>query len=101
MVFSGKEGQWPMMDESTDDVRVRGIAELTPPSEILSEFPITARAKSLVADARHAIHRVLHGADDRLVVIIGPCSIHDVKAAKDTGAGCSKCVSAWPTTSSS
>ena len=74
-----------MVDESTDDVRVRGIAELTAPSEILREFPITARAKSIVADARHAIHRVLHGADDRLVIIIGPCSIHDVKAAKEYG----------------
>jgi 3-deoxy-7-phosphoheptulonate synthase len=71
------------MNENTDDLRVRGIAELTPPSEILREFPITSGAKSVVAEARHAIHRVLHGADDRLVIIIGPCSIHDVKAARE------------------
>ena len=73
------------MEESTDDVRVRGIEELTPPSDILREFPITPRAKTVVADARHAIHRILHGADDRIVIIIGPCSIHDVKAAKEYG----------------
>jgi 3-deoxy-7-phosphoheptulonate synthase len=74
------------MHESTDDVRVRGIGELTPPSEILREFPITPGAKSIVAGTRHAMHRVLHGAEDRLIVIIGPCSIHDVKAAKEYGA---------------
>ena len=73
------------MRESTDDVRVREIAELTPPSEILRQSPITPGAKSTVSGARHAIHRVLHGADDRLVIIVGPCSIHDVTAAKEYG----------------
>jgi len=73
------------MYENTDDVRVRGIEELTPPSEIVRQFTITPMAKSVVAEARHAIHRILHGADDRLVIIIGPCSIHDVKAAKEYG----------------
>ena len=73
------------MRETTDDVRVRGIAELTPPSQILRQFPITSKARRIVAEARHAIHRILHGADDRLVIIIGPCSIHDPKAAKDYG----------------
>ena len=73
------------MYENTDDVRVRGIEELTPPSEIVRQFTITPTAKSVVAEARHAIHRILHGADDRLVIIIGPCSIHDVKAAKEYG----------------
>ena len=37
-------------------------------------------------ETRHDIHRILHGADDRLLVIIGPCSIHDVKAAKEYAA---------------
>jgi len=69
----------------TDDVRVRGIEELTPPARIHSEFPITQKAKGLVAETRHAIHRVLHGADDRVVVIVGPCSIHDLKAAMEYG----------------
>ena len=73
------------MHETTDDVRVRAIEELTPPAEILRQFAITSRAKGIVAETRHAIHRILHGADDRLVIIIGPCSIHDVKAAKEYG----------------
>jgi len=73
------------MHENTDDVRVRGIEALTPPSQILRQFTITSGARSVVAEARHAIHRILHGADDKLVVIIGPCSIHDVKAAKEYG----------------
>ncbi|MBI4207775.1 MAG: 3-deoxy-7-phosphoheptulonate synthase AroG [Betaproteobacteria bacterium] len=73
------------MHENTDDVRVRRIDALTPPAQILRQFTITPKAKSLVAEARHAIHRILHGADDRLVIIIGPCSIHDVKAAKEYG----------------
>ncbi|HZM45781.1 MAG TPA: 3-deoxy-7-phosphoheptulonate synthase [Burkholderiales bacterium] len=71
--------------ENTDDLRVRGIQELTPPSEILREFPLSSRAKSVVAGARQDIHRILHGADGRIVIIIGPCSIHDVKAAREYG----------------
>src|SRR6185436_8734024 len=67
----------------TDDVRVRGIDELTPPAQILREFRITSKARRVVAEARHAIHRILHGADDRLVIIVGPCSIHDVAAARE------------------
>src|SRR5262249_52900053 len=73
------------MEENLDDVRGRGIEELTPPSQILREFALTSKANRVVAEARHAIHRILHGADDRLVIIIGPCSIHDVKAARDYG----------------
>ncbi|MGZ9006225.1 MAG: 3-deoxy-7-phosphoheptulonate synthase, partial [Burkholderiales bacterium] len=59
------------------------IKELTPPSHVLRELTITEKAAKTVAEARQEIHRVLHGADDRLVVIAGPCSIHDVKAAKE------------------
>jgi len=71
------------MQYRTDDLRIREIKELTPPSHILREFSLTEKAAKTVVEARQQIHRVLHGADDRLVVIIGPCSIHDVKAAKE------------------
>ena len=74
------------MAEHTDDLRVRHIDALTPPADVLRESPITPRAKHIVAETRHAIHRILHGADDRLVVIMGPCSIHDVEAAREYGA---------------
>src|SRR5687767_12555468 len=71
------------MQYRTDDTRIREIKELTPPAHLLREFSLTQKAAKVVYDARQAIHRVLHGADDRLLVIMGPCSIHDVKAAKD------------------
>ena len=71
------------MPYKTDDLRIKEIKELVPPSVILKEFPITEAAAKTVAETRQAIHRVIHGADDRLVVIIGPCSIHDTKAAKE------------------
>jgi 3-deoxy-7-phosphoheptulonate synthase len=71
------------MPFATDDLRIKGIHELAPPSHLIREFPCTEKAAAVVHDARQAIHRVLHGMDDRLVVVIGPCSIHDVKAAKE------------------
>ena len=71
------------MQYKTDDLRIREIKELVPPSHLLREFPITEKAAATVYEARSAIHRILHGADDRMLVIMGPCSIHDVKAAKD------------------
>jgi 3-deoxy-7-phosphoheptulonate synthase len=74
------------MPYKTDDVRIKGIHELAPPSHLIREFPVTERAATTVYQARQAIHRVLHGMEDRLVVVIGPCSIHDVKAAKEYAA---------------
>jgi len=74
------------MQYRTDDLRIREIKELTPPSHVLREFGLTEKAAKTVSETRQEIHRVLHGADDRLVVIAGPCSIHDVKAAKEYAA---------------
>ncbi|MGH7823716.1 MAG: 3-deoxy-7-phosphoheptulonate synthase AroG [Candidatus Binatia bacterium] len=71
------------MQYKTDDLRIREIKELLPPSHLLRDFPITQNAAKTVYETRQAIHRILHGADDRLVVVMGPCSIHDVKAAKE------------------
>jgi 3-deoxy-7-phosphoheptulonate synthase len=69
--------------QRTDDLRIKEIKELVPPSHVLREFPISEKTAQLTYDTRQAVHRILHGADDRLLVIIGPCSIHDVKAAKE------------------
>jgi 3-deoxy-7-phosphoheptulonate synthase len=74
------------MPFNTDDLRIKGIHELAPPSHLVREFPCTEKAAGAVHDAREAIHRILHGMDDRLVVVIGPCSIHDVRAAKEYAA---------------
>lgn len=74
------------MQYRTDDLRIREIKELVPPSHVLRDLGATDDAARTVVEARQQIHRVLHGADDRLVVIMGPCSIHDVKAAKEYAA---------------
>ncbi len=74
------------MEYRTDDLRIKEIKELLTPEKLLGEFPITAQAAETVFETRRAIHRILHGADDRLLVIMGPCSIHDVEAAAEYGA---------------
>ncbi len=66
---------------NTDDVRIREIKELVPPAHIFREFPVGVRAATTTYEARQNIHRILHGADTRLLVVIGPCSIHDVDSA--------------------
>ena len=66
-----------------DDTRIREIMELAPPSHLLRESPASAVAATTTYEARAAIHRLLHGADDRLLVVVGPCSIHDYDAAID------------------
>jgi 3-deoxy-7-phosphoheptulonate synthase len=71
------------MKYQTDDLRIKEIKELLPPGHLLGDFPITEKAARTVFEARQEIHRILHGADDRLLVIMGPCSIHDVQAAKE------------------
>jgi 3-deoxy-7-phosphoheptulonate synthase len=71
------------MDYKTDDLRIREIKELVAPVDLLGEFSITRSAAEIVWQTRQEVHKILHGADDRLLVIIGPCSIHDVQAAKD------------------
>ena len=71
------------MTYQTDDLRIKEIKELLPPARLLGDVPIGDKAAKTVYEARRDIHRILHGADDRLLVIMGPCSIHDVKAAKE------------------
>jgi 3-deoxy-7-phosphoheptulonate synthase len=65
----------------TDDLRIREMKELTPPSHLIREFACGEKAEQTAANARVALHQILHGKDDRLMVVIGPCSIHDPKAA--------------------
>jgi 3-deoxy-7-phosphoheptulonate synthase len=68
---------------STDDVRIDEIKELSPPSHLLREFPCTDTVGEIVSASRARLHAILHGEDDRLIVVIGPCSIHDPEAAVD------------------
>ncbi len=68
---------------NTDDLRISGITEVIAPAEVHEEMPITDNASQTTFQARQAIHNILKGDDDRLVVIVGPCSIHDTKAAHE------------------
>ena len=67
----------------TDDVNIEQIKELLPPVALLERFPLSATASKTVFNARQATHNILGGNDDRLLVVIGPCSIHDPKAAME------------------
>ncbi|GKX54281.1 phospho-2-dehydro-3-deoxyheptonate aldolase, Phe-sensitive [Leminorella grimontii] len=69
------------MNYQNDDIRIKEINELLPPVALLEKYPATEKAAVTVASAREAIHNILAGDDDRLLVIIGPCSIHDIDAA--------------------
>ena len=71
------------LNTRTDDLRIREIRELITPEDLSGEYPCTARASATVAAARSALHGILHGRDDRLAVVIGPCSIHDIAAARE------------------
>lgn len=65
----------------TDDTRILGMQEIISPEQLHKDLPITDTAAETTASTRNAIHKVLHGEDDRLLVVIGPCSIHDTTAA--------------------
>ena len=71
------------MKYPTDDLRIIGMHELTPPVELHREYPLSETATETVHNARETAHRILHGEDDRLLVVVGPCSIHDVDAAME------------------
>ena len=68
---------------TVDDLRIRSLTELTPPDAILEAFPRNAAATDTVSGGRTAVHDILEGRDDRLIVVVGPCSIHDPVAALD------------------
>ena len=71
------------MKYKTDDLRISGLQEVLPPEELHREYPITDQASDTVHGTRQSIHAILKGESDRLVVIVGPCSIHDPKAGRE------------------
>ncbi len=73
-----------MMYERTEDLRIEGLRPLLPPAILVyEELPITKEAMQTVTDARRQVADIIAGRDDRLIVITGPCSIHDTEAALD------------------
>jgi 3-deoxy-7-phosphoheptulonate synthase len=67
----------------TDDVRITGLQEVLPPKALHDELPLDEIASETVYHARESIHDVLHGEDDRMIVVVGPCSVHDPEAARE------------------
>ncbi len=66
---------------NTDDLRITDTLELSTPQQVIDEIPVSDAASAVVTGARQGVRRVLAGEDDRLVVVVGPCSIHDTQAA--------------------
>ena len=71
------------MTSRTDDLRIREIKEVPTPADVMRDCPASDEATATVATSRNALHKILHGEDDRLAVVIGPCSIHDPVAAME------------------
>ena len=73
----------PLLDEPTFDLRIKENDPLPTPKQLVSDLPLTAEARTLVAASRREVSSILNGQDDRLLLVVGPCSIHDPVAAKD------------------
>ena len=71
------------MTVNTDDLRIRTMHELTTPASLLAELPVNDTVSDTVTDTRSKLQRILRGEDDRLAVVVGPCSIHDPAAAME------------------
>jgi 3-deoxy-7-phosphoheptulonate synthase len=71
------------MSANIDDLRIRNLRELLTPEALIGEMPASNDLAQHVTNARSAIQAVLNQSDDRLVVVVGPCSIHDPVAAMD------------------
>ena len=74
------------MTATTDDLRIRQITELISPEQLVKDIGVSEQGGLTVAQARQTIHRILNAEDDRLLVIVGPCSIHDPEAALEYAA---------------
>jgi len=74
-----------MSDQTTDDLRIAGIRPLIAPAVLMADLPAADGAEELVTQTRKQAEAILKGEDDRLLVVVGPCSIHDTKAALEYG----------------
>ena len=72
-----------MSISTTDDVRIERIQQLIAPTILMEQVAITPKASEVVAEARRDSEAILKGSDDRLLAVVGPCSIHDTKAAHE------------------
>ncbi len=72
-----------MTHYQTDDLRIQDITEVEPPKVLHARYPVNDTAAETIYSTRQQIHNILYGQDDRMLVVIGPCSIHDVEAARE------------------
>lgn len=73
------------MHSRVDDLRIAQIKPLIPPAILMEEIPLSTAGSDFVAASRKSIEQIMRGKDDRILVVVGPCSIHDVVAARDYG----------------
>jgi 3-deoxy-7-phosphoheptulonate synthase len=71
------------MRYETDDLRIRAMKQLISPEDLIRLYPLTDAISATVHHTRRAIRDILHDEDDRLLAVVGPCSVHDVNAARD------------------
>jgi 3-deoxy-7-phosphoheptulonate synthase len=71
------------MHHNTDNVRIVSSAPMVSPNALIEKLPLSEKAASGVVSTRNAIKNILYGNDNRLMVLVGPCSIHDTKAAME------------------
>ena len=69
--------------EGLDDQRISHLGPLIPPCCLLEQLPLSDIVAEVVSDGRREVQEIVHGRDDRLVCIVGPCSVHDINAAKE------------------
>jgi len=69
------------MKYKTDDLRITGLQEVLAPQDLLKDVKVSDFGRKTIFETRNAIHNILTGKDDRILVIVGPCSVHDPKAA--------------------
>jgi 3-deoxy-7-phosphoheptulonate synthase len=80
------DGRYALSEKTseTDDQRIRDVTPLPPPEHLIRFFPIAGTpVETLISGTRNAVRRIMNGDDDRLLAIVGPCSIHDPAAALD------------------
>ena len=80
----------PDVSYQTDDLRIMDVETVHSPATLFKDYPLTDKAAKTVYQARQASHKILHGEDDRLIVVVGPCSIHDTEAALEYAAKLSR-----------
>jgi 3-deoxy-7-phosphoheptulonate synthase len=85
------EKEADLMLQITDDLRITGLRPLIPPAILMEELPITDKAAQTVVEAREHTTAIIEGRDDRLFLVVGPCSIHDTEAALEYAGLLHKC----------